>query len=98
MTSKHTPGPWIIKENFVVAEFPGASATFVAKPLHVRIDNGAGDVSKALANARLIAAAPELLEALKDLCTLAGGYGASPDDLRRALSNAEAVVKKAEGR
>lgn len=56
--SKHTPGPW------KVAAIPGAviavDNTTIAKVFY-------GERSVCDANARLIAAAPELLEALKGL-------------------------------
>jgi len=58
---KHTPGPWKI----VGTEIWG---------IHVRIASGRGaydekDRQINKANARLIAAAPDLLEELKDCCT-----------------------------
>lgn len=69
MTSKHTPGPWILAESVenrfsktdmrrVRAANEGAEHGAVCEVYGVR------DGSTACANARLIAAAPELLEAL----------------------------------
>lgn len=58
--SKHTPGPWIATYKTVTAP-----ETEDRLPLHVRIHGGNRDDNKA--NARLIAAAPELLEALLDM-------------------------------
>lgn len=51
----------------------------------------------ALANARLIAAAPDLLEALKDLCDDIEEAGATPLD-RPAYYKARAAIAKAEGK
>lgn len=65
MTTKHTPGPWTIKAGFIVAEASGWKGAFVAKPLHVDIDNKVSDTPRAEANARLIAAAPDMLAALE---------------------------------
>ena len=76
MTSKHTPGPWPLEtvrtscgvchrvgrfpRNTVVDKF-GAACIYVDYP-------GGGDrEEELLANARLIAAAPELYEALEEI-------------------------------
>ncbi|MDU9398074.1 hypothetical protein [Pseudomonas sp. zfem003] len=69
--SKHTPGPWKRRENTV-------SGPFGVTVVHC-MDNGVwGEKgchsitkTEATANARLIAAAPELLEALQDAADLA---------------------------
>ena len=55
--SKHTPGPWEVR---------GASTRFAAFNVHGPKTNVVRDVLKE-ANAHLIAAAPDLLEALKAL-------------------------------
>lgn len=52
MTSKHTPGPWLVKGKQSIR---GSDGEYIAK---TNWNNGA-------ANARLIAAAPELLSALQ---------------------------------
>ncbi|HFK2339411.1 TPA: hypothetical protein ACGXSN_001127 [Pseudomonas aeruginosa] len=61
---KHTPGPWVSRNNMV---FGGkkciCSNVNAASPTPQNI---AEDVAMSIANARLIAAAPELLEALRD--------------------------------
>lgn len=56
--SKHTPGPW--KATYKTVTAPETEDRL---PLDVHIHGGNRDDNKA--NARLIAAAPELLEALK---------------------------------
>ena len=60
---KHTPGPWVVCRG-VVHQIPVASVAMDGLKLNVAhvtgIRNGEG-----LANARLIAAAPDLLEALQ---------------------------------
>ena len=65
MTTKHTPGPWLMCE----------SAT------HVTVTNAHGDavfhddkrIPGVMADARLIAAAPDLLEALDGMLQVYGG-------------------------
>ena len=61
-TMKHTPGPWLIKEldsngNCLIK----VGGSTVAKACYL------GGTEPAKANARLIAAAPELLQVVKDL-------------------------------
>lgn len=58
-TSQHTPGPWIVVED------GGDLAIEVKNKRVARI--GADSDGSYIADARLIAAAPELLEALKNL-------------------------------
>lgn len=57
--STHTPGPWFVKVNPIWHAVRSYNSDYVAE--HIR---GASDAQRA-ANARLIAAAPDLLEALK---------------------------------
>lgn len=66
MTAKHTPGPWgiIIGEAGPVV-FSGENGDLVS-----RMGSFLGD-DEAMANARLIAAAPDLLEALQMVVTIA---------------------------
>lgn len=68
--SKHTPGPWVIGESdsrgihCVDARDPNRAGIIeLCEVFGVQQDDKEDDVSRA--NARLIAAAPDLLEALK---------------------------------
>lgn len=84
----HTAGPWRATEPCPVSGWvdivSGEDTGVYVPPLgSTRHDN-------AVANARLIAAAPEMLEALKRLCL---GDGADDD-----WKAAEAAIAKAEGR
>ncbi len=94
MTAKHTPGPW---------------HWFTHSPTVVFIDEGDGIVGIAwtgdpdgtetpleeeIANARLIAAAPEMLEALKSIIRMVEVGERDTDVLRLAWAS----VDKAEGR
>jgi hypothetical protein len=66
---KHTPGPWRINTAIRAGEFDVKDAN--SSGGHAPIAKVRGDkrrtANQALANARLIAAAPDLLEALKDM-------------------------------
>ena len=89
----HTPGPWTILPNtphFVRAMHPAEGMQPVAAVYHFD-----GELS---ANARLIAAAPELLEALEavlpDLEHYVATHGPGPD---KRLAIARAAIAKAKG-
>lgn len=60
--SKHTPGPWNVAEN--------DSCCIMAKGKHIATafdtDGGRSESRRGMRNARLIAAAPELLEACRE--------------------------------
>ena len=80
--TKHTPGPWYADPSKRVTGFavthdgePNPLAIALRKPAN-SYSKGISDI-KALANARLIAAAPDLLEALSNLFSV---Y-AKPDQL-----------------
>ena len=99
--AKHTPGPWFIRETpnriEVCTDDCGEGAWF---PIW-----GVADVaprSEGLANAQLIAAAPELLETLEhlaqrsdDLDTYSAEYYRS--EMRRCIEDALEVVTRATG-
>ena len=89
----HTPGPWTILPNtphFVRAMHPAEGMQPVATVYHFD-----GELA---ANARLIAAAPELLEALEavlpDLEHYVATHGPGPD---KRLAAARAAIAKARG-
>jgi hypothetical protein len=62
--SKHTPGPWEVWDitGLDVVAFAGPNPHFICGP--VMMSGVCADLDQCRANARLIAAAPELLEAL----------------------------------
>ena len=94
MTTKHTPGPWQAQDYWIIGcvedSWDIMAGADTACPKRV------AKVFTSEADARLIAAAPELLEALKNL------YTATPDneggELGRACMKARAAIAKAEGR
>jgi hypothetical protein len=64
MEAKHTPGPWRVNNN-VEAWEPWADAIEVCTDDEVICFTGGRDADRQKINARLIAAAPDMLEALK---------------------------------
>jgi hypothetical protein len=109
MEGKHTPGPWTLAlyDNgcFTVT---GTMGDMHGAILCSRSDVPDRFVGEGSANAHLIAAAPELLEALKSLTNEARGFLSMADPeahgqtnlrcLDRRIDEAEAAVAKAEGR
>jgi hypothetical protein len=95
---KHTPGPWFlegywdVKSKFdlggwVSSNPPAGCPIFQLEP-------SVGTAEEIVANARLIAAAPDLLAALKTLCA---AYDACNGDDHPAYALARAAIAKAEG-
>jgi hypothetical protein len=82
MTDQHTPGPWGDDRKPVVVR----GLTWVA---HANYPTITGE-----ANARLIAAAPDMLEALEDLLNYVGGWDAPAD---HPCGRARAAIAKARG-
>lgn len=90
--SKHTPGPWVrsgnnIKsrtDNCVVIRIPAQTARYGAE----------WEIERWDADARLIAAAPELLEALENLLKVHEGEGGTQHN---AADMARAALAKAKG-
>ena len=97
--AKHTPGPWM----FV----PAGGVAWNEYPIVQRQSAGGfqvvdADKERATADARLIAAAPELLEALQALMIIndeGGPFGGEIylDRVDRAWDNARAAIAKARG-
>lgn len=90
--TQHTPGPWrtiqstdgvvVLNESALAS---GAASVVIVTPIRSEYE----------ANARLIAAAPELLEALVHLVHACTANGVARCD--SALANAKAVIAKANG-
>jgi hypothetical protein len=92
--SAHTPGPWRIHEN------PTGGASVETESVSIADVKARGGVpfptqEHCLANARLIAAAPDLLDALNELlgfaCTTPGAPAHS------SMEKARTALKKARG-
>jgi hypothetical protein len=91
--TKHTPGPWkIVEQRFPVCIIEGEDGTCVVGNV-----SGQPGLDGQTANARLIAAAPELLEALRDcLATLDGLKRHNTNCDYVAAIQARAAIAKAE--
>lgn len=93
-TTKHTPGPWKARRDseldhegklrFEIYSHKGEAIT------------GWGCVRQTEANARLIAAAPEMLEALKDLMTFIPDSGNPDSKIAICRKAAVLAIRKAE--
>lgn len=105
--SKHTHGPWVVEERkgeFFIGPLDRVSSRVEA----VVVSFGAS--SARMANARLIAAAPEILEALSSLNAEVSAIGGFAFDVKRllgdehwdrlinAVGDARKAIAKAEGR
>ena len=104
--SKHTPGPWKIHEHGVGFEVECANGNVVAQAQQVTALRQDTMQSARKANARLIAAAPELLEALSKFVEFAelhgevvfsGGGMSAIDAMNACTSEARAAIAKAKG-
>ena len=89
MTTKHTPGPWKVYED-------SHSDAYEVMPDQCDVGDTIAVYGRTRkANARLIAAAPDLLRALKVL-TLEAGAGLIGDADPKALAQAREAIAKAE--
>lgn len=103
-TAKHTPGPWATDGRFIVQEVEGRSfwpgQPFIAD---CAISGSYKPDGTTAANARLIAAAPDLLEACKRalpwVCKMIadGGHknSVAPNDCIGAMEQLGAAIDKA---
>ena len=74
--TKHTPGPWEVHGNNIVATKGNVDVAVICY-------SGEHFTGEDKANARLIAAAPELLEALRNVV---GAFTTNPDPESRPIS------------
>jgi hypothetical protein len=103
--SKHTPGPWVVDEanTNLVARLVNGVYEYVCEVEPSSFSTRECSQDQEEADARLIAAAPDLLEALKDMHsgwkyireTHGDLYGVGWD---RSQGKAEAAIAKAEGK
>jgi len=105
----HTPGPWLIEEGEYTGNNWLVGTLFVGNDretgddifVHITTDHIHASqlgYTRALDDARLIAAAPQLLEALRGLCTVYELWDKLPvDDFITAYAKAQAAIAAAEG-
>ena len=96
--TKHTPGPWSAEEcrsGFAVYAYKSGEAV-----VQTEDDEGRYGTIANEANARLIAAAPELLDACEALARLCERFGVNPVTVSggpSSLDRARAAIAKAKG-
>lgn len=112
--SKHTPGPWLLVEtpddvmisdwHIQIGEYPVKLFPFVRQYSECRKFSGLITDRQKMADAKLIAAAPDLLEALEfaeeTLAWAAEPYQENVDlqhDAKRKLIKVRVVIAKARG-
>ena len=91
MTTKHTPGPWAIRDDNEdgAVSIVGSSQIVLARVRTATVEPGD-------ANARLIAAAPELLDALQSMVSQFPEAELRADpDLHASVKRARAAIAKA---
>lgn len=89
MTVSHTPGPWSVEMPDSAVGAPGIVAADFTDIVYFNCGGGDSGVhgrsaDVALANARLIAAAPELLAALREAAELIGVVARSTSNRRES--------------
>ena len=93
MNPKHTEGPWSLTYENRPTIFRGGQTPRTLPIAKVY----SGDIKQSLADARLIAAAPELLTALRNLLEDAIALGIEDSDRSGSAIEARAILAKAEG-
>lgn len=98
MNAQHTPGPWVYDEDYI---FAGSIGAYIADVHTDDMTSGRYVARKDAdaiidANAQLIAAAPDLLEALQVLVRDCGAVDAGIE-LEPAIYQAQAAIAKATG-
>jgi hypothetical protein len=102
---KHTPGPWFLEGHWDVKSKFDLGGWVSSNPPAgcpiFQLEPSVGTAEEIVANARLIAAAPDLLDALKQFRTkvynAALGSGMDDEWSTLACSVADAAIAKAEG-
>ena len=101
--SKHTPGPWAVEGEDCQAIVLSPSGWIIAQTDHIHSKDPSQWEDIHMANMRLIAAAPDLLESLEDLLSnldemgLATMPGDTFENMRETVDRARAAIAKAEG-
>jgi hypothetical protein len=103
---EYTKGPWIKEESNLKQEYHFLIASNLQQMWIAKIGNPYDDVEITENNANLIAACPDMYEALIDLIEVMAGEQEAEDELekawgklgRTAIEKARRVLSKAEGR
>lgn len=101
MSAQHTPGPWsVTNNNWETSTVYGRDGeTIAACQINSIVTEDTQYEFEAIkeANARLIAAAPELLEALEHLLKVRTREGVKPQSRDAAEAKSRAAIAKATG-
>ncbi|OZI56769.1 hypothetical protein [Bordetella genomosp. 4] len=102
MTTKHTPGPWhwtrYSSEYGCLEDEKGRDVLrAVSGIVYDEYDSDPPSIEVDAADADLIAAAPELLEALQALDALRGPFSPTDERINEAWAKARAAIAKATG-
>lgn len=84
----HTPGLWTTSEHGDYEDYDGNSIVILGDDLRIAVVLGY-NTDETNANARLIAAAPELFKALEGLLVRSGGQSAEAQAAIRAIKKAK---------
>ena len=95
MTAKHTPGPWAHHNTPTPFIYVNAGGLPICQ-IYTSTAHGQS-MGEQFANARLIAAAPELLEALQKMLPELRGLSIVSDTAAEMLREAEAAIAKSTG-
>jgi hypothetical protein len=86
---KHTPGPWCtMYDSMIIRGFDGSDVANITAPVQ-------GDINKRHVNARLIAAAPELLSACQSALAMLRDPDADTDEANKLEAILISAIKKA---
>jgi hypothetical protein len=97
---QHTPGPWQVNGNLVSAPHYGWQGAWIAEVYHKDLYSQTDDSLKAEANTRLIAAAPDMLDALQQAVralNTAPRFAIQETDSYRIAAKLDAVIRQATG-
>ena len=95
--TKHTPGPWVWDEYYTGLDGANGQSVLIYIDYEGMSIHGK-TVAQSEANARLIAAAPELLEACIGLLQVQDGIPMTGLEATRKAVNARAAIAKAKGK
>ena len=91
MKLKHTPGPWFVLKDALEWNICHKPKVLQGTPAGYPVARCPTSIKNAKANARLIAAAPEMLDALITMCDILNDSG-------NDWVNAEKLIEKATGK
>src|SRR5690625_1957633 len=98
MKSKHTPGPWTFSGQKGPVGICIKAQVWDSEGYNLSVMKSTEDPEEATANARLVAAAPDMLEALNEMVISFDILDIETDSLQReAIRNSKEAIKKAKG-